>query len=113
VRRVVEQALPFGQVLVDEAELALLEIADAAVNHLRRLGRRPRREVALLHEGGPQTPAGGIESDACASDPAPDDQHVELLVGQAAQRVVAAKGVHRSSLPHPPRTIRGRQLPLG
>ena len=35
MRRVVEEVLSFGQVLVDEAELALLEVADAAMNHLR------------------------------------------------------------------------------
>ena len=104
VRRVVEEALPLGQVLVDQAELTLLEVADAAVDHLRRLGRRPRGEVALLDEGGLQAPAGGVEGDPGTGDATPDDQDVELLVGEAAQRVVTAKGMHRSSLPHPPRT---------
>ena len=42
VRRIVEEALPLGQVLVDEAELTLLEVADAAVDHLGRLGRGAR-----------------------------------------------------------------------
>ena len=33
--RIVEQALPLGQILVDEAELTLLEVANATVDHLR------------------------------------------------------------------------------
>ena len=37
VRRVVEQALPFGEVLVHEAELALLEVAQPPVHELRGL----------------------------------------------------------------------------
>ena len=114
VRRVVEQALALGQVLVDEAELALLEVADAAVDHLRGLRGRPRGEVALLDQGGPQAAAGGVEGHPGAGDAAADDQHVELLVGEAAQRVGAAKGVHRSSLPHPSRAPTGPpQLPSG
>ena len=95
VGRVVEQALALGQVLVDEPELPLLEVADPAVDHLGGLRRGARGEVALLDQGGAQTPAGGIERDAGTGDPAPDDQHVERLVGQAAQGVIAAKGVHR------------------
>ena len=95
MRGVVEQALPFGQVLVDEAELPLLEVAEAAVDHLRGLRRRSRREVALLDEGGPEAAAGGVERHACSGHATAHDEHVELLVGEASQRIGAAKGVHR------------------
>ena len=77
VRGVVEQPLAFGQVLVDEPDLALLEVPDAAVDHLRRLRRRPRGEVGLLDQRGPQSPAGGVEGDAGAGDAAADDEDVE------------------------------------
>ena len=111
VRRVVQQALSLGQVLVDQAEFALLEVADAAVDHLRRLRGRSRREVTLLDQGGPQAAAGCVERDAGTRDPTPDHQHVELLLGEATQRVGAAKGGHRSSLPHSSRREAG--WPLG
>ena len=96
VRRVVEQALALGQVLVDEPELFLLEVADAPVDHLGGLRRGARGEVVLLDQGRAQPPARRIQRDAGPGDAAPDDQHVERLAGQAAQGVVAAKGVHRS-----------------
>ena len=116
VRRVVEQALSFGQILVDEAELALLEVADAAVDHLRRLRGRPRREVALLDEGGLQTAAGGIERHAGSGDPAAHDQHVE----RPRRRGVATRRRGERGAPIKPATSfapldRGRasQLPTG
>ncbi len=102
VRGVVQEALALGQVLVDQPELTLLEVADTAVDHLGGFRRRARCEVPFFDQRRPQTPARCIERDARAGDPTTDDQHVELLVGEAAQRVVAMKRVHRSSLPHPP-----------
>ncbi len=113
VRCVVEEALALGEVLVDEAKLTLLEVTDAAVDHLRGLRRRTRGEVALLDQRRPQSAAGGIERHAGPGDPTADDQHVELLVGKAAQSIVAAKGVHRSSLPHPLQTASGPWPPSG
>ncbi len=76
---VVEQALAFGQVLVDEPVLALLEVAEAAVDELGGLGRCPRSEVVLLDQGGPQAPARRVEGDARTGDAAADDEHVEVL----------------------------------
>ena len=35
MRRIVQEVLSFGQILVDETELALLEVAEAAMDHLR------------------------------------------------------------------------------
>ena len=44
-------------------------------------------------------PAGrGVERDAGAGDPAADDEHVEVLVGEAAERVGAVE-VHPARLP--------------
>ena len=64
VRRVVEQALALGQVLVDQAELALLQVAEASVDHLGGLRRRARGEVGLLDQRGAQPPACRVEGDA-------------------------------------------------
>ena len=82
---VAAQALPLVQGLVDEADLALLEVAKAAVDQLGALRRRARGEVVALDERGAQPAAGGVEGDADAGDAAADHHHVEGLVGQAAQ----------------------------
>ena len=65
-----QEPLPLGQGLVDEAELLLLEVAQPAVDELGRPRRRAGGEVAPLDEGRPQAPAGGVEGDAGAGDPA-------------------------------------------
>ena len=105
---------------VDEPDLALLEVPDAAVDHLRRLRRRPRREVGLLDERGPQPPAGRVEGDAGAGHATADDEDVERVAGQPSQRrrpverrarwpsvgaaenagALGLSGRHRPSLPH-------------
>ena len=82
---VVEQPLALGQVLVDQAVLVLLEVAEPAVDQLGRLGRGARGEVVLLDQGGPEAPAGGIERHAGAGDPAADDQHVECSAASRAR----------------------------
>jgi hypothetical protein len=108
MRRIVEQTLALGQILVHQAELTLLQVANAAVNHLRGFRGGAGGEVVLLDQGCFQPAAGGIEGHPGASNAPADDQHVELLVGEASQRIGAAKGVHRSRLPHPSRLQTGR-----
>ena len=92
VRGVAPQPLALGQRLVDEGDLALLEVAQTTVDQLRALRRGARGEVVALHQRRAQAPAGGVEGHARTGDPAPDDQHVERLVGQAAQRGAAFEG---------------------
>ena len=53
---VVEQSLALVQRLVDEPVVVLLEIAQPAVDQLRRLGGGPGREVPRLDEGGLAAP---------------------------------------------------------
>ena len=111
---VVEQPLALGQILVHEAELTLLQVTKAAVNHLRGFRGRAGGKVVLLDQGGSQPATGGIEGHPGAGDTPADDQHVELFVGETSQRIGAAKGVHRSRLPHPSRRPnRAPQLPSG
>ena len=78
MRRVVPQPLALVQRLVDEPDLALLQVAQAAVDELRRLRRRARGEVVALDQRGAQTAGGGVERGAGAGDAAADDQHVEV-----------------------------------
>ena len=84
--RSLTQPLAFGECFVDEPEVALLQVAQAAVDHLRRLRRRARREVVPLDEAHPQAARGGVERDAAPGDPTADDQHVERLVLHAGDR---------------------------
>ena len=101
-----EQPLAFGQRLVDEAELLLLEVAQAAVDELGGARRRAGGEVAPLDEGRPQPPPGGVEGDAGAGDPAADDEQVEGLRAEALE--VPAPAVGRRSSPEPDVSDRAR-----
>ncbi len=84
VRRVLERALALVQGLVDEADLTLLEVAQATVHELGALRARARREVVALDQRGAQAPAGGVERHPGAGDATTDHQDVELLVAQPA-----------------------------
>ena len=85
MRRVAAQPLALVERLVDEADVALLEVAQAAVDELGALRRRAAGEVVGLDEGRAQAPGGGVEGDAGAGDAAADDEHVERLGGQALE----------------------------
>ena len=54
VRRGLAQNLPLGECFVDECDLFLLQVPDPTVHELRRLGRRARRQIALLYQRGTQ-----------------------------------------------------------
>jgi hypothetical protein len=97
---VVQKALTLGQIFVDQSELALLQVAQAPVDHFGGLRRSARGEVTLLDERDLQAPAGGIERNPGSGDPSAHHQDVEPLVGQAPQRVLTSKPVHHPSLPH-------------
>ncbi|MCY1250299.1 hypothetical protein D9M72_639260 [compost metagenome] len=55
------------------------------MDHLRRLGRCAEGEVVLFHQRHAVAAQAGIERRIGAGDAAADDQHVELLVGQARE----------------------------
>ena len=89
VRRVAAQPLALVERLVDEADVALLQVAQAAVDELGALRRRAAGEVVALDERRAQAPRGGVEGDAGAGDAAADDEHVERLGGEALEHRVA------------------------
>ena len=91
MRRIVQQSLALGQVLVDEEVLLLLQIPQPAVHELRRLRRGARGEVVALDQRGPQAPRRSVERHARTGDAAPDDKHVERFVGQAGLRMGAVE----------------------
>ena len=92
VRCIAQRVLTLVEPLVDQPELALLEVADAAVDELGRLRRRAGCKVVTFDEPGAQPTARGVERTPGTGDATTDDEHVELLVGEATQRVGAIEG---------------------
>ena len=89
MRRVAAQPLPLGEGLVDEANVAVLEVAQAAVHHLRGLRRRARGEVVALDQGRAQAAASGVERDAGAGDAAADRRATSKRSSARRRRAVA------------------------
>ena len=86
VRRDPEQRLPLAHRLEHQSEMALLEIADAAVDEPAGAGARAEGEVPLLDEGGAQPAHGGVAGDSRSGDPAADHQQIDVLGRQALER---------------------------
>ena len=76
MRRGGEQQFAFGERLMHEAKFIEFEIAQTAVDELRRGGRRALREIALLDEPDGEAAAGGVARDGAAVDPAADDEKI-------------------------------------
>ncbi|GAA3687316.1 hypothetical protein GCM10022238_00160 [Gordonia hankookensis] len=85
---------PFPKCFTHKAELELLEISEAAMEHLRRPARRTRGDVPSLDQGNAETTGGGVERGPHADDPAPDDDEVELLSTQPAPRLGSVERPH-------------------
>ena len=81
-----QRQLALVQRLAHQPELQLLEVAQAAVEHLRRAARRARREVARLDERHLEPAGGGVQRGAGADHAAADDDDVELLAAEPLPR---------------------------
>ena len=82
VRGVAEHPAPLAERLVDETDLALLQVAEASVGQLGGLRRGALGEIARLDQGGLHAACGGVEHHAGTRDAAADHHQVELLVAQ-------------------------------
>ncbi len=87
-----QEAIALDAGLEDEAEVAVLEVADAAVDEAGGAAGGAGGEVLALDEGDAQAPEGGIASGARAGDAAADDEDIELLGGEGAQALGARRG---------------------
>src|SRR5262249_38896507 len=103
VRRGAAKDLSFVGRFAHEADVALLEIADAAVDQLRAAARRARRAVGAPDERGGDAAEGGVARDAGAGDAAADDEEVDRLPGKRGQRLLARLG--REPRGHPGATL--------
>jgi hypothetical protein len=74
VRRGRQQHVALAQGLAHQGELAVLEIAQAAVDEFRAGRGGVLSQVTLLAEDHVQPPPGGVPRDAGAVDAAADDQ---------------------------------------
>ncbi len=90
MRRELEQPPALAARLEDEVQIAVLQVAHAAVDEARRAARSPRREVLALDQRDREAPPGGVPRDARARDPAADDQEVEPAVAEFGDALGAA-----------------------
>ena len=73
-----QQPVAFDHRLLDQAELAVLEVPDAAVDHVRGRAAGSLAVVAALHEGDVHTLQGQVPERAHSVDAAADDQHLGM-----------------------------------
>ena len=90
------QQRPLARGLPGEAPLAVLEVAQAAVDELGAPAARAVGEVAALEQRDRQPARGGVERDAGARDAAADHDEVDRLArGERVELRGAARGVER------------------
>jgi hypothetical protein len=104
VRGELGDQVTLAQRLVDQLEVTLLQVPQAAVDQLAGPARGAGGQVAGLHQGHSQAAGRGIQRGSRSGDAAPDDQHVEPFGRQAAEHRAALASVQDAVTPH-------RQLP--
>ncbi len=81
VRRQLDHQLALEQRLADQAEVEVLQVAQAAVDHLRGAARGAFGVVAALQQRHRVPARGRVERDPGAGDAAADDDDLEVLAG--------------------------------
>ena len=71
-------------------QIAVLEVAHAAMDEPRRSARRPRRKVLGLHERHTEPTTRGIARDTRAGDSTTDNQEVEAALTESGETLDAA-----------------------
>jgi len=97
-RKRVEQQRALVQRLAHEREVALLEVAQPAVDELARAARGAGREVARLHERDGQAAGHRVERAAGARRAGADDDDVEDLVGHPLEGGAALVGAEAAGI---------------
>ena len=72
--------------------MAMLEVSYAAMDESRRPARRAASEIVTLDECGGEPPERGVTGDACAGDPAANDEHIELVLAESRE-TAGARGL--------------------
>ena len=81
VRRQLHHQLALQQRLADQPEVEVLQVAQAAVDHLRGAAGRALRIVPALEQSDRVAARGGVEGDAGAGDAAADHDDLEVPPG--------------------------------
>ncbi len=95
-----QQQSALAERLAHEAEVELLEVAQAAVDQLAGAAGGARGEVARLDQRHRQAAGGGVERSRGADDAAADHDDLEGLVRHALQRRVALLGIEDAGVVH-------------
>ena len=77
-----QQGPPVAARLADASEVHVLQIADAAVDHLEGMRRGGTAEVAALHKGHGQAPKRRVPGNVEAEDPSADHRQVVSCLDQ-------------------------------
>ena len=117
VRRQPDHELALQQRLAHEAQVEVLQVAQAAVDELARAARGAGGVVGLLDERDRVAARGRVERDAGAGDPAAHDHHVEALgaqrgygVGAGDHSGILAKAAARAPASERPRRTAGAMI---
>ena len=73
-------------------DIGVLQIADAAMDHLEALGRGAAREIPLLDQRDPQAAQRRVPRRGGAERPAADDEHVELRARECLEMALHVAG---------------------
>ena len=84
-----DQQLALQQRLADQAEVEVLQVAEPAVDHLRRAAGGALAEVVALDQRDRIAARGRVEGHAGAGDPTADDDHVEAVLSHRRECLVA------------------------
>ena len=90
-----QRQLALVQRLAHQPELQLLEVAQPAVEHLRRAARRAGGEVAGLDQRDLEAAGGRVQRGARADHAAADDDDVELLAAEPLPGLFALLGAQQ------------------
>jgi hypothetical protein len=91
VRRHLDHELALEQRLANQAEVEVLEVAQAAVDHLRRAARGTRRPIGALDDRDRVAARSSVQGDTGSGDAAADHDHIPLLSLECVERVFAGE----------------------
>jgi hypothetical protein len=92
VRRDAHERSPFPARLEHEMQMAMLEVAHAAMHESRRPARRAASEIVTLDECGGESPKRGVTRDTRAGYPSTNDQHIEFVLAESRE-AAGARGL--------------------
>ena len=87
VRALAEQAITLAHRLADEAQFAMFQVTQAAMNNARGAAGNPGGEIILLDQQSALAGAGALPRHRDAIDAAPDDDNLESLAFQGSARL--------------------------